>query len=242
MRGKKAGVYKQLKGKAPFLTALHCVCHKLALACQQAAESVTYLKHTFDPALSSIFRFFDNSPLRSNGLRAIQAVLNMKLTRMVKVAYTRWLTHEKAVRSVRDCYAPLVIAVIESAEINKDPLAVGLCSVLSDWRFLATLVLFCDVIPIFTQLSLAFQCEDVSIGESTSSVAVWFSSCTFPRPFLLLLVLLLYVVSPSPLLSCQSCPCGGRGHQCSIRQSWSKLAIFISSYCYHHFHRARTRR
>ena len=63
MVGKMSGVATQLKAHNGELISIHCGAHRLALACSQAAESITYLKR-FDGHLISLFYYFKNSPVR----------------------------------------------------------------------------------------------------------------------------------------------------------------------------------
>lgn len=59
----------------PYLIANHCVAHRLALACGQAADEVNYLKK-FKDILDQLYRFYQNSAVRMAGLKAIQDVVN----------------------------------------------------------------------------------------------------------------------------------------------------------------------
>ena len=44
MVGSRTCVATQLKGKNPFMSSVHCIAHRLALASAQAADSVPYVK------------------------------------------------------------------------------------------------------------------------------------------------------------------------------------------------------
>ena len=46
MLGCRGGVSKLMKDKVPYLIVNHCVAHRLALACGQAANEITYLKNS----------------------------------------------------------------------------------------------------------------------------------------------------------------------------------------------------
>ena len=82
MLGVCGGVSKLLKDRVPFLAAHHCIAHRLALACGQSADEISYLKR-FKSVLDQLYRFYNNSAVRTAGLRAIQVVLDnphLKLT------------------------------------------------------------------------------------------------------------------------------------------------------------------
>lgn len=74
MLGIRGRVSKLLKDKVPFLVANHCIAHRLALACGQAANEVPYLKKCTD-ILDQLYWFYERSPVRTTGLKAIQDVL-----------------------------------------------------------------------------------------------------------------------------------------------------------------------
>ena len=54
-----------------FLVSNHCIAHRLALACGQAANKIPYLRYT-----DQLYRFYKNSPVRTAGLKEIQEVLD----------------------------------------------------------------------------------------------------------------------------------------------------------------------
>ena len=45
MLGKKTGVAARLKQVNPVLLNVHCICHRLALACTDSKESLSYIKN-----------------------------------------------------------------------------------------------------------------------------------------------------------------------------------------------------
>ena len=75
MLGMRGGVATLLKKEVPFMIANHCIAHRLALACGQASDEVPYIKK-FKAILDQLYRFYDNSPVRTAGLHSIQEILN----------------------------------------------------------------------------------------------------------------------------------------------------------------------
>ena len=51
MTGKRAGLGTRLHQSNPYLIAIHCVAHRLALACSQAGEKVPYVQESTDYSL-----------------------------------------------------------------------------------------------------------------------------------------------------------------------------------------------
>ncbi|KAJ8356639.1 hypothetical protein SKAU_G00194330 [Synaphobranchus kaupii] len=78
MTGRKNGVAVLLQKENPLMTAIHCICHRLALAVGQAGERVPYIKNHFKPNLgTSVFGPHDEackSPYRN--LPAVLMTLN----------------------------------------------------------------------------------------------------------------------------------------------------------------------
>ena len=72
--GKKTGVQTTLKKHAPHAVFVHC--HLLQLACMQAANSTTGIKHVYT-TLTTPWKYFHYSPNRSESLKDIQHVLNL---------------------------------------------------------------------------------------------------------------------------------------------------------------------
>jgi hypothetical protein len=168
MTGRLNGVAVQLaKACNPFLVAIHCVCHRLALAASDAANSVPWIKHHFEVNLKSLWLFFEQSAPRTASLSEMMRVLKLEIRKMTKVAYTRWLSHDRATNTLRRAFPAVVLCLYEHKCVKNDPLANGLLHAVIDWRFLATLLTFCDVLPLLTKLSLAFQRSDINLSDGT---------------------------------------------------------------------------
>ena len=97
MLGCRGGVSTLMKEHVPYLVANHCVAHRLALTCGQAADEIPYLKK-FKSILDQLYRFYQNSAVRMAGLKSIQEVVNDPQLKLTQAKDVRWLSHEKAVR------------------------------------------------------------------------------------------------------------------------------------------------
>ena len=102
MLGMRGGVATLLKKEVPFMIANHCIAHRLALACGQASDEVPYIKK-FKAILDQLYRFYDNSPVRTAGLHSIQEILNEPNLKLCQAKDVRWLSHEKAINNLRQC-------------------------------------------------------------------------------------------------------------------------------------------
>ena len=104
MIGKKTGLSTRLKEVKPDLISIHCQNHRLALAAKDSFESITTFKN-IDETLTSLFKYYKNSAVRSKSLEKIQGLLeDSKVVKMKKAAHTRWLSHIDALSSLRDSY------------------------------------------------------------------------------------------------------------------------------------------
>ena len=160
MLGSRGGVATLLKQKVPFMIANHCIAHRLALACGQTSDEISYLKK-FKAVLDQLYRFYDNSPVRTAGLHGIQEVLNEPNLKLCQAKDVRWLSHEKAVNNLRKCF-PAVIASLEREATERTCVeAHGLAVFVCKFEFIATLYMLSDVLPPLAQLSRAFQTKDL---------------------------------------------------------------------------------
>ncbi|WAR00107.1 hypothetical protein MAR_024480 [Mya arenaria] len=61
MTGKVGGVAALLRCDHPSMINIHCVCHRLALSCNDSNEALTYIK-TIETLLRQLCQLFENSP------------------------------------------------------------------------------------------------------------------------------------------------------------------------------------
>ena len=152
MTGCRGGVAILLRRESSEMIAVHCICHRLALASGQASNQVKYLKQMKDHLLS-LWKYFHFSTVRSAQLKAIQNVMDSPELKMVKAVDTRWLSHKAAVSVLLRSLAAVFVVLQQQV----DPTAVGLRTVLARYNFFASLVLLNDVLSAVNRLSLVFQ-------------------------------------------------------------------------------------
>lgn len=64
MTGSRNGVAAKLRESVPTLINIHCICHRLALACNDANDSLTPISQ-IETVLRQLWSFFENSAARS---------------------------------------------------------------------------------------------------------------------------------------------------------------------------------
>ena len=99
--GKHNGVQALLRKNSPHAVFVHCHCHLLQLACVQAANSTSGIKHVYT-TLTTLWKYFHYSPKQAQSRREIQQVLNMPELKVIKLSDTRWLSHERCVKVVKE--------------------------------------------------------------------------------------------------------------------------------------------
>ena len=162
MVGRSSGVATRLKKHNSEMMSIHYGAHRLALASSQAAESIAYLKR-FDNHLTILCYYFKNSPVREAALHQIQEFMEEPVLRLRCAVYTRWLSHDQAVTSIRRCLSSLLTALERAAAEDDDATARGVYNAMKTYKFVARLYLLSDVLPILTTLSLVFQKENVPL-------------------------------------------------------------------------------
>ena len=160
MIGRHSGVATLLKQKSPWLIANHCVAHRLALASAQAADAVPYVKK-FKAILDQLYRFYDNSAVRTAALKLIQDILEDPRLKLTQAKDVRWLSHEHAVNNLRKCLKSVITSLEREADERHDAQALGLATFVKTYNFVATLLMLSDILPPLATLSRAFQRKDL---------------------------------------------------------------------------------
>lgn len=154
MTGKTGGVVALLRAYSPNIVGVHCVAHRTALATSQAARDIPDM-NSYSRTLSSVFRYFHNSALRSNRLREIQSVLHLPELKFTELNSVRWLSMEGAVKAVYRSYPALVMCL--QGDAVSDATARGLLNEVCQYKFIAITHQMMDVLPFMARLSKNFQ-------------------------------------------------------------------------------------
>ena len=163
------GVVTRLKAVSPSSIGVHCAAHRLNLAASQAGNAVPYVKK-FNIIICQIFDFFDNSCVRTAGLRAVQSLLQEK-GKLTAPSTTRWLSHDKCVQKLKSSFTFVVLSLHREGEERSDAKAVGLARMICEYHFVCTMLLMFDTLPVISHLSRCFQYDqcDYSIIPSMLS-------------------------------------------------------------------------
>lgn len=177
MTGKRNGVPALLRKENPGLINIHCICHKLALAC---ADTKAELKD-IDQAqltLQQLWKFFQNSPKRTAVyLKVQEGTRNLNLNegsrkvvaKKLKKAYTtRWLSFDLSVRALFEDFAAVLQTLSQLSE--KETAAYGLLKRMKTVRFLGTLYILKSILPVLSKLSKIFQTGNIDFSQIEPSL------------------------------------------------------------------------
>ena len=88
-----------------------------------------------------------------------QTVLNDPILKITESKDVRWLSHDAAMQSIRRCHQSLIVSLDREGVENHELVAEGLARHLQTYQFMAALMMFCDALPILSQLSRAMQVQ-----------------------------------------------------------------------------------
>ncbi|CAG2205675.1 unnamed protein product [Mytilus edulis] len=170
MVGKENGVATKLKNIVPTLLSVHCICHRLELACTDTNKDIEYIS-TIERNFTQLWKYFDDSPKRTAALLKTQLQMHQialhtgDITKqkrvyisrkMKKACKTRWLSFDNSVKSAYGDL-PAVLQTLRVLKMNDDPTADGLLKRTRQFKFIGALAVLSHILTILASLSRAFQ-------------------------------------------------------------------------------------
>ena len=164
MVGKNNGVAAKLRQRNSNLLNMHCVCHRLALACTDTCQELKYIREVED-VLRQLWYYFHNSPkkmacflkcqieLKKVQLNHTEKTKKLLTKRLKKACQTRWLSFYASVTAALQSYEAILLSL---QEIN-DATAIGLISKLKHVKFIGALYIPKAILPVLASLSRQFQ-------------------------------------------------------------------------------------
>ena len=108
-----------------------------------------------------------------SSFKQIEQLLNLPELKLKKAADTRWLSHDTACRHTLVKVLPALEAYLEQeASERGDMLVVGLSKVVKKYKFIASLYLMCDALPIVSHFSCIFQVTTIDMSDLHKHVTV----------------------------------------------------------------------
>ena len=177
MLGKNSGLATRLKESNAKILGIHCICHRLALACTDSNKDVEYVANVED-ILRQLWKYLENSPKRMATYLKVQQDkktldLSQKGKRVItkklkKACKTRWLSFDSAAEAIFDELEAVMktLTILES-----DATAVGLLKKNSNPKFVGCLYILKHVLPSLIKLYKAFQRGSVNFSNIKPSIA-----------------------------------------------------------------------
>ena len=167
MTGKNSGVAARLKQLNRHVVSVHCICHKLSLACCDTNKGLEYVQGV-ERWLFQVWKFFENSPKHlATYLKLQMSVKQLQepskeakdkcLHRLAKATRTRWLSLGKAIEGVHKDYIPLVLTLKHFEE--QDAQASGLLGKMHKAIFIGVVTVRNRILPVLNRLSCASSKE-----------------------------------------------------------------------------------
>lgn len=177
MTGARSGVATRLKEVNPHLISMHCLCHKLALACTDTSGQIEYIRNV-ELWLRQLWKLFDNSPKRT----ALYLKVQMNLKSLVlsdkskaavakkikKACQTRWLSFDAATHAIHEDFTAIVQTLRQLKD--NDAVACGLLSKIGSSKFIGTIYILKEILPVLSNLSKNFQRGQVNFSHIQPSI------------------------------------------------------------------------
>jgi hypothetical protein len=171
MTGRVNGLAALFKRDLPTLVSVHCVCHRLALACTDTNENLKKIKDV-EIVVTQLWKVFDNSPKKLAAYLKIQKQIkdltlgtkaNKRITRRLKKACkTRWLSFDNSIAAVH-ADIPTILQTLR--QLKSDPSCYGLLKKLLKPKTVGTIYILHAVLPILSELSKIFQLGTINFAR-----------------------------------------------------------------------------
>ena len=145
------------------LVAVHCVCHRLALACMDTKEELAVIKEV-ETKVTQLWKIFENSPKKLAAYLKVQeemkqltlgAKANKRIGKQIKKACkTWWLSFDNAIAAVCS-ELPSILQTLH--QLKADPSCYSLLKKLMKVEKIGTIYILCEVLPVLSDLSRVFQ-------------------------------------------------------------------------------------
>ena len=123
----------------------------------------------FKETLTALYRYFDKSALRSQSLTEFQKIFQDPEQKIKEGYDIRWFSFYGALEALYRTWRSLVVYM--ETRPKDDDKARGFRKSLKEFKFVATICMMVDVIPILTFMSPALQKEHVDLS-SVQAMAV----------------------------------------------------------------------
>ena len=180
MTGKNKGLATLLKKDVISLVAVHCICHKLALACTDTNDELKMIKEV-ETEVTQLWKIFDNSPKKLAAYLKVQQEMkqitlgekaNKRISkRLKKACKTRWLSFDNAIAAVCSDL-PSILQTLR--QLKEDPSCYGLLKKFAKVKKIGTIYILREVLPVLhvSDLSRVFQQGTINFAHIKPSITI----------------------------------------------------------------------
>ena len=161
MTGHISGVATRLQELNPFMLAVHCIAHRLALCCADSAADLDYPEMA-EATVNQISSFFNRSGKRVVALKKLAHEFRIGRTKIVKSGTTRWLSRAGCVQVLLMLFPVLARLFAELA--GDDDVAAALLVAIHGYTFVGCLAAMNDLLQMLALLSQTFQRDIIDYG------------------------------------------------------------------------------
>ena len=166
MTGWKNGVAAKLKENNPYMLSIHCIAHRLALACNDCTSSTGY-EATYEKVLNEISTYFNRSPQRQGKLSKATTEFGINRNTIVRAGKTRWLSRAQCMDVLLVCYQALV-QVFQEDDLTLSSALVA--QYLVSFAWIGYIVFLADILSMLANLSKKFQSDMIDYSTAMRSV------------------------------------------------------------------------
>ena len=154
-----------------FMVAVHCICHRLALASADAADAMDF-SDKWEKLMNTTFSFFSRSTDRTQAWNAVALSVTGRWSKLVHSCKTRWLSRSGAVQSMVEQMLTLIayFLTFSQKQLEEDNNAAFILGQLTSFHVLLMLHYLADVLGALNRLSLHFQHHNVDLTDVTKRI------------------------------------------------------------------------
>ena len=169
MSGERKGLQRLIRRMSPHSLYINCRNHRLALCLVHLLPKYGTLTK-LDGLLISIWKIFHFSTIKQSVFENAQVEYDLKPTKIIKAAVTRWLTHGEACARVISRFHPLIDA-LDAVYLDKgDAEAKGVRDILLDPDIICMLLLLAEVLSPINMFSKFLQTGTLIYSSVSANV------------------------------------------------------------------------
>ena len=138
------------------MQSIHCIAHRLALCCADAADDVDYPSRA-EVTMNEISAYFNRSGKKTVALAQLVTEFDLTQKKIVKSGKTRWLSPAKCVSVLYGLFQ--VLAELFARDAIGNEVVASIYNMFVSYTFVATLASMVGLLSLLATLSQSFQSD-----------------------------------------------------------------------------------